>query len=102
MDYILKHYGIFWGDFWWYTQDINKLFRTGEFRKEYGECELGSKCPKHQKRVKESLRKYDDVFLLYNVMKYPISGLQDAINRFLFEKECNNSLYSKKNVVTHS
>ena len=22
-------------------------------------------------------------------MKYPISGLQDAINRFLFEKECN-------------
>ena len=81
-----------WGDFWWYTQDINKLFRTGEFKKEYGECELGSKCPKHQKRVKDSLRKYDDVFLLSNVMKYPISGLQDAINRFLFEKEFSYSL----------
>ena len=72
-----------WADFWWYTQDINKLFRTGEFKKEYGECELGPKCPKHQKRLKESLRKYNDVFLLSNVMKYPISGLQDAINRFL-------------------
>ena len=79
-----------WADFWWYTQEANKLFRTGEFKKEYGECELGSKCPKHQKRVKESPRKYDDVFLLSNVMKYPISGLQDAINRFLFEKECSH------------
>ena len=51
-----------WADFWWYTQEANKLFRTGEFKKEYGECELGLKYPKHQKRVKESLRKYDDYF----------------------------------------
>ena len=42
-----------WGDFWWYTQDINKLFRTGEFKKEYGECELGPKCPHHLNRVRD-------------------------------------------------
>ncbi len=35
-----------WGDFWCSTQDINKLFKTGEFKKEYGECELGPKCPR--------------------------------------------------------
>ena len=78
-----------WGNCLWYTQDINKLFRTGEFMREYGECKLGPKCPKHQKRVKDSLRNYDDIFLLSNVMKYPISGLQDAINKCLFEKECS-------------
>ena len=47
-----------WGDCWWYTQDINKLFRTGEFMREFGECELGPKCPNHSNRVKDSLRKY--------------------------------------------
>ena len=57
--------------------------------REYGECEIGPKCPKHQNRVRDSQRKYDDVFLLSNVMKYPISGLQDAINKYLFKKECS-------------
>ena len=79
-----------WGNCLWYTQDTNKLFKTGEFKREYGECELGPNCPKHQKCMKDSLRTYKDKRLLPD--DFPISGLQDAINRFLF----------KKNVVTHS
>ncbi len=75
-----------WGDCWWYTQEDNKLFRTGEFRKEYGECELGPKCPNHPKFVQDSLRKYQDRSLLPG--SFPIRGLQDAINKYLFEKEC--------------
>ena len=59
IDHILKH-GIV-GETAGGTQDIHKLFRAGEFKKEYGECELGPKCPKHQKPVKDSLRKYDDI-----------------------------------------
>ena len=74
-----------WGDFWWYTQEVNKLFRTGEFRKEYGECELSPKCPHHQNRVRDSLRKYKDRRLLHG--DFPIRGVKDAINRFLFEKD---------------
>ena len=31
---------------------------------------------------------YTDGFLLSNVMHFPIRGLQDAINKYLFEKEC--------------
>ena len=77
------------GDFWWYIQDINKLFKTGEFKKEYGECELGPKCPKHQKHVKDSLMTYKDKRLLFD--DFPMRGLQDAINRFLFKNECNYS-----------
>ena len=76
-----------WGNCLWYTQDTNKLFKTGEFKREYGECELGPNCPKHQKYVKDSLRKYKDKRLLPD--DFPISGLQDAINRFLFKKECS-------------
>ena len=78
-----------WGDCLSYTQDINKLFRTGEFIREYGECELGPKFPNHPNRVKDSLRKYKDRRLLPD--DFPISGLQDAINRFLFKKECSYS-----------
>ncbi len=37
--------------------------------------------------MKESLRKYKDKRLLPD--DFPISGLQDAINRFLFKKECS-------------
>ncbi len=45
-----------WGDCWWYTQDNNKLFRSGAFRKEYGDCELGPKCPNNQSYEKKSMR----------------------------------------------
>ena len=81
---------VIWGDGLSYTKDIDTLFRTGEFMREYGECELSPKCPNHPNRVKDSLRKYKDRRLLHG--DFPISGLQDAMNRFLF----------KKNVVTHS
>ncbi len=61
-----------WGDCWWYTQEDNKLFRTGVFRKEYGDCELGPKCPNNQNFVKNSMRTYKDRFLLSNVMHFPV------------------------------
>ena len=38
-----------WGDCWWQTQEDNKLFRTGAFRREYGDCGFGPKCPNIQK-----------------------------------------------------
>ena len=42
-----------------------------------------------EKCVKDSLRKYKDKRLLSD--DFPISDLQDAINRFLFEEECSYS-----------
>ncbi len=74
-----------WGDCWWYTQEDNKLFRTGAFRKEYGDCGLGPKCPNHPNRVQDSMKNYKDRFLL--PVDFPIKGLQNAINGFVFEKE---------------
>ncbi len=75
----------------WYTQDNNKLFRTGVFRKEYDDCGLGPKCPNNQSYKKNSMKTYKDGFLLSNVMHFSIRGLQDAINKYLFEKECKRS-----------
>ena len=53
--------------------------------REYGECELGPKCPNHQNRVKDSLRKNKDISLL--PLSFPIRGVQDAITKYLCEKE---------------
>ncbi len=77
------------GDLLWYTQDINELFLSGEFLRMCGECELGPKCRNHPNHVKDSLKKNKDRFLL--PADFPISGLQNAINRLLFEKECKQS-----------
>ncbi len=35
------------------------------------------------------MRPYKDRFLLSSVMHFPVNGLQNAINGFLFEKECS-------------
>ena len=59
MDHILKH-GIV-GE----TSGGNKLFKTGEFMREYGECELGPKCPNHPKHVRDTKRKYKHKSLLF-------------------------------------
>ena len=77
-----------WGDCWWYTQQINRLFKTGEFMREYGDCELGPKCPKYPKYVNNKARKYKNRFLLNLNTGYPIRDLENAINKCLFEKEC--------------
>ncbi len=39
--------------------------------------------------MKDSLRKYQDRSLL--PLPFPIRGLQNAINRFLFENECKHA-----------
>ena len=75
----------------WYTQDINKLFRTDEFMREYGECEFGPKCPNHPTHLRDSPRKYKDRSLLS--ADYPIQGLQDAINKYQLEKECSYTFF---------
>ena len=60
----------------------------GEFTREYGDCELGPKCPNYPKYVNYGTRKYKNRFLLNLNMGYPIRDLQNAINKCLFEKEC--------------
>ena len=45
-----------------------------------------TKTPKMCERFTEEVQRR---ILLSNVMKYPISDLQDAINKCLFEKECS-------------
>ena len=67
-------------------QDDNKLFKTGAFRREYSDCELGPKCPDYQTFVKKSMRDYNNRTLLHNVEDFPIRGLQNEIDGFLFEK----------------
>ena len=77
-----------WGACWWCTQQINQLFKTGEFTREYGECELGPKCSNNQKLAYQPMRAFKGRFLLHG--NFPINGLQkNAINKCLFEKECS-------------
>ncbi len=41
-----------WSDHNDYHQ-VNKLFQTGGYRREYGDCELGPKCPRKRKFEKK-------------------------------------------------
>ena len=59
--------------------------------REYGECELGPKCPNYSKYVKYEGRKYKDRFLLNDITFYPLRGLQNAINKWLFERGCKHT-----------
>ncbi len=75
-----------WSDFWYYMQDDNKLFKTGAFRRDYGDCELGPKCHDYQNFVKNAMRDCNNRTLRHNMEDFPISSLQNAIDGFLFEK----------------
>ena len=57
-------------DCWYYSQDENKLLKTGVFRREYGDCELGTKCPIKQNYKIESIRKNKNTLLLSNVQLF--------------------------------
>ena len=59
----------------------------------YGDCGLGPKCPNNQSFEKNSMRTYKDGFLLSNVMHFLLRGLQDATNKYLFEKECSYTYF---------
>ncbi len=49
-------YWNYWSDFWHYTQDDSKLFKTDAIRREYSYCELGPECPDYQNFVKKHER----------------------------------------------